>query len=79
MDKKMNKNVEQYIEMINENLSAQELKTKIELILECENGEKIKIFESTLGEMINKEYHEFFRFQELKNYYMEDRTIKLFC
>ena len=75
----MNKNVEQYIEMINENLSAQELKTKIELILECENGEKIKIFESTLGEMINKEYHEFFRFQELKNYYMEDRTIKLFC
>lgn len=75
----MNKNVEQYIEMINENLSAEDLKTKVELILECDNGEKMIIFESTLGEMINKEYHEFFRFQELKNYYMEDRTIKLFC
>lgn len=75
----MNKNVEKYIEMINENLSAEDLKTKVELILECDNGEKMIIFESTLGEMINKEYHEFFRFQELKNYYMEDGTIKLFC
>ena len=75
----MNKNVEQYIEMINENLGAEDLKTKVELILELENNAKMVIFESTLGEMITKEYHEFFRFQELKNYYMEDGTIKLFC
>lgn len=75
----MNKNVEQYIEMINEDLSAEDLKTKVELILELENNEKVVIFKSTLDEMITKEYHEFFRFQELKNYYMEDGTIKLFC
>ena len=75
----MNKNVEQYIEMINENLSMEDLKIKVELILELENGENMVIFKSTLGEMITKEYHEFFRFQELKNYYMEDGTIKLFC
>lgn len=75
----MNKNVERYIEMINEDLSAGDLKTKVELILELENGENMVIFKSTLGEMIAKEYHEFFRFQELKNYYMEDGTIKLFC
>lgn len=75
----MNRNVEEYIEMINEDLSTKDLKTKVELILELENGEKMVIFKSTLGEMITKEYHEFFRFQELKNYYMEDGTIKLFC
>ena len=75
----MNKNVEQYIEMINENLSMEDLKIKVELILTCDNGEQKVIFESTLGEMTTKEYHLFFRFQELKNYYMEDGTIKLFC
>lgn len=75
----MNRNVEEYIEMINEDLSAEDLKTKVELILTCDNGEQKVIFKSTLSEMITKEYHEFFRFQELKNYYMEDGTIKLFC